>query len=110
MEAMNSGEQPTSEKATPREASARRLGLWAVALATAIFALVPLAFNPNAIMLLIPAAFYLIKFKLLMALSAALLVAVLGATLSGARFVQVPVLVPALAFLGISALSTLFSG
>jgi O-antigen ligase len=110
MEAMNSDEQPVSGRATPREASARRLGLWAIALATTIFVLVPLTFNPNAIMLLIPAAFYQIKFKLLMALSAALLAAVLGATLSGAGFVKVPVLLPALAFLGISTLSTLLSG
>ncbi len=107
---LHPGEQPVSAKATAREASARRLGLWAIALATAIFALVPLTFNPHAIMLLIPAAFYPIKFKLLMALSAALLLAVVGATLLGARFVKVPVLLPALAFLGISALSTLFSG
>lgn len=61
-------------------------------------------------MLYVPAAFYLVKFKLLMYLSVALLVAVLGAALSGARFVRVPVLIPALAFLGVSALSTLFSG
>jgi O-antigen ligase len=110
MKTTNSGEKPASGKATPREGVARRLGLWAVALATAIFALVPLTFNPDAVMLLIPAAFYLIKFKLLMALSAALLVAVLGATLSGGRFKRVPVLLPALAFLGVSTLSTLFSG
>lgn len=107
---MNSSEQPAFRKAIPREASTRRLGLWVIALGTAIFALVPLTFNPNAIMLLIPAAFYLIKFKLLMGLSAALLAAVLGATLSGIRFVQLPVLIPALAFFGVSALSTLFSG
>jgi hypothetical protein len=106
---MNTGEQPPSGKAIAREASARRLGLWAIALATAIFALVPLTFNPNAIMLVIPAAFSLIKFKLLMALSAALLAAVLGATLAADRFHKVPVLFPALAFLSLSALSTLFS-
>ncbi len=45
-----------------------------------------------------------------MVLSAALLVTVIGATLSGRRFVWVPVSLPALAFLGISTLSTLFSG
>ena len=82
--AMNPGEKAVSERTIRREASATRLGLWVVALVTAVFALVPLAFNPNAIMLLIPAAFYMIKFKLLMALSAAVLLTVLGATLSGA--------------------------
>ncbi len=90
--------------------SSRRLGLWAVALAALIFALVPLLINPSAIMLYVPAAFYLPKFKLLMYLSAALLVAVLGAALTGARLVRVPVLIPSLAFLGVSALSTLLSG
>src|SRR5918992_1591172 len=75
---LHPGEQPVSAKATAREASARRVRLWVVALATAIFALVPLAFNPDAIMLVIEAAFSPIKFKLLMQLSAALLLAVLG--------------------------------
>jgi O-antigen ligase len=107
---LHPGEQPVSAKAAAREASARRLGLWAVALVAAIFALVPLVFDPNAVILTVATAFYPIKFKLLMALSAALLAAVLGATLLGARIVRVPVLVPAVAFLVISTLSTLQSG
>lgn len=107
---MNSGEQPVSGKAIPREISAGRLGLWVIALATTTLALVPLAFNPDAVLLQVPAAFYKVKFKLLMGLSAALLVGVLGTTLSGARFERVPVLLPAAAFLGVSTLSTLFSG
>lgn len=104
------GEQPVSAKETAREASARRLGLWTIALVAAIFALVPLVFDPNAVILTVATAFFPIKFKLLMALSAALLAAVLGATLLGARIVRVPVLVPAAAFLVISTLSTLQSG
>lgn len=98
------------EEAAARIGSVRRLSLWAVALAVMVFALVPPAFNPNAVILYTPAAFYLIKFKLLVGLSAALLVAVLGATSLGAGFERVPVLPPALAFLGISTISTLFSG
>lgn len=98
------------DKQATREASSRRLGLWVVALAAAILAFVPLVFDPNAIILYVPVAFYQVKFKLLMALSAALLVGVVGAMLSGAKFERVPVLLPALAFLGVSALSTLFSG
>jgi O-antigen ligase len=98
------------DKPTARDATTRRLSLWVAALAALVFALTPLVINPNAIMLYVPAAFYLPKFKLLMYLSVALLVAVLGANLSGARFIRVPVLLPALAFLGISTLSTLFSG
>jgi hypothetical protein len=92
-----------------RAAITRRLSLWAAALAVLIFALIPLVIDPGAILLYVPAAFYLVKFKLLLGISAALLVAVLGATLSGARFVRVPVLLPILAFLGVSTLSTLFS-
>lgn len=97
-------------KSTTKADSARRLALWTVALAIMVFALVPLAFNPNAVILYIPAAFYLIKFKLLMYLSVALLAAVIGVTALGAGFDRVPVLLPALIFLGISTLSTLFSG
>jgi O-antigen ligase len=86
------------------------MGMWVVALAALIFALVPITFNPNAVMLYAPAAFYLLKFKLLMYLSAALLVAIVGAVLSGSSLTRVPVLLPALAFLVVSTLSVLFSG
>src|SRR5215212_9286451 len=55
---LHPGEQPVSAKATAREASARRLRLWAVALATAIFVLVPLVFDPNAVILTVATAFY----------------------------------------------------
>jgi putative inorganic carbon (HCO3(-)) transporter len=103
--------KPTlGETETRREASARRLCLWVVALATSVFVLVPLAFNPDAIMLIVAEAFRLVKFKLLMELSAALLAGVLGAALLGVRLERVPMLLPALAFLGVSTLSTLFSG
>ncbi len=102
--------QKPSRKSASGSHSAWRLGLWAVALAALVFALVPLIINPNAVLLYVPAAFYLIKFKLVMYLSAALLVAALGATLLGTRPVKLPVLLPALAFLSVSALSTLFSG
>jgi O-antigen ligase len=99
-----------TDKSSPGSNPARRLSLWAVALAAALFALIPPTFNPNAVMLYVPAAFYLVKFKLLMGLSAALLAAVLGATLTGARFVRLPVLIPTLAFLGVSTVSMLLSG
>lgn len=98
------------QKSAAAVAASRRISLWIAALAALVFALVPLVINPDAIILYVPAAFYLPKFKLLMALSAALLVAILGAALSGTKFMRVPVLLPALAFLGVSALSTLFSG
>lgn len=98
------------EKSAARADSARRLSLCAVVLAALVFALVPLLINPDAIMLYTPAAFYLPKFKLLMYLSAALLGALAGAALCEARLTRVPVLAPALAFLGVSSLSALFSG
>lgn len=98
------------EDSTTKAGSAHRLALWTVTLAVMIFAFVPLAFNPNAVVLYTPVAFYPIKFKLLMYLAAALLVAVLGATLLGSGGGRIPVLLSALAFLSVSALSTLFSG
>lgn len=89
--------------------SARRLSLLVIVIATAIIVMVPLAFDPEAIILHIYEAFYLIKFQLLLGLSAALLVGVLGATLLGASFARIPILLPALAFLVASTLSTLLS-
>ncbi|CAN5848043.1 hypothetical protein BH23ACT11_BH23ACT11_14850 [soil metagenome] len=68
-----------------------------------------MAFDPDVIILYFSEAFSLIKFKLLMGLSAALLVAVLGATLSAKRFMTVPVLLPSLVFLCVSTLSTFSS-
>lgn len=105
---MKSRDTATGPASAP--GAARRLSLWAVVLAAAVFAFVPVAFDPTDVVLYTPAAFYLPKFELLMGLSAALLAAVAGATLLGARFVKVPVVIPALAFLGVSALSTLLSG
>ncbi len=97
------------EGAAAREASARRLGVWAAVAAGAIFALVPLMFDPREIILYIPDAFYLPKLKLLLKLSAVLFIAVVGAALVERRLVRVPVLLPALAFLGVSSASTVLS-
>src|SRR5687768_8881067 len=101
--------KPTLE-GSPRDPSAQRRSPWEVAITVRVVVLVPVPFNPNAIILYVGAAFDPVKFKLLMQLSAGLLAGVLGATLLGAKFQMVPVLLPALAFLAVSTLSTLFSG
>ncbi len=84
-------------KERSRKASARRISLMGAALATAIFVLIPVTFDP-------------VKFALLWKLSAALLVAVLGSLALRNRPYYVPVLLPVLSFLGVSAVSTLLSG
>ena len=98
-----------SEKAG-RVASIRRLELWIVALAIGHIVIVPLVIQPNPWFMDPSIVLFLPKMKLLMGLSAALMVALLGFALLGGRFGRVPVLVPALAFLGVSVISTLFSG
>jgi hypothetical protein len=90
--------------------SSRRLRVYVIIIATAVFVVVPLAINPAAAILFALEGIYPIKFKLLVALSAVLIVAVVGASLSGAKPLRVPVLIPALAFTGISTVSTLLSG
>lgn len=90
--------------------SSRRLRMYVVAIATAILVLIPLAINPGAAILYFAEGVFPIKFKLLLILSAVLFVAVVGASLSGAKPLRVPVLLPVLAYLGISAASTLLSG
>lgn len=82
--------------------------LAAVAAGT-IFVLVPLMFDPREIILYIPDAFYLPKLKLLMKLSTLLLVAVIVIALVERKLVMVPVLLPALVFLCVSAVSMILS-
>lgn len=101
-------ESSTQERS--RRASARRLSFIGAALAASIFVLIPVAFDPTVVIAQPWKAFDLTKLELLVKLSAALLAAVLGALVLGDRPYSVPVLLPALAFLGVSTLSTLFSG
>ncbi len=89
---------------------ARGLELGALAIAAAIFVMVPVVLDPSKILVNADVAYYPLKLEVLMGLSAALLVAVLGVVVLRRKpFLRVPVLIPALAFLGVSALSTLFS-
>ena len=100
--------EPKRERVT--EATARGLELGVVAVAIAIVVLVPVVLDLNLILLDPGSAYHTFKFKVLMGFSAILLVAVLGVlVLRRGKPLGVPVLIPALAFLGVSALSALFS-
>ncbi len=91
------------------EAVAHKLGLLSVAIAMAIFVLVPIVLNPDMVRVNPVEAYYPTKFKVLVWLSAVLLVVMLGFVILRRKPFMVPVLIPALAFLGISALSTFLS-
>jgi O-antigen ligase len=86
-----------------------RLSTAVVALAAAIFALVPLVLGPYDEVRFAYQGSPPLKFGLLLSLSGLLLATMLAAVLSGARFVRVPMLLPAAAFLAVSALSAAFS-
>jgi putative inorganic carbon (HCO3(-)) transporter len=116
--AEQSWEHPERPPGTVERAPAvRTLGLWALAISVVpVVVLVPLAIDPFEVFAPIvtltqlnPGRATAVKFVVLMVLSLPLLVAVVGALLAGGRRRGVPVLAPALAFLGVSALSALLS-
>ncbi len=96
-------------KGASRRDSARRLSFVGVALASLIFAMIPVAFGPGQILIVSWVAFEPVKFILLIQLSAALLIAVLGSLALRDKPYYVPVLLPVLLFLGVSTISTLMS-
>src|SRR5215204_4512018 len=89
---------------------ASRLSVTIITVTAAIiFALIPLFVNPYNVdyqSLSFERSFVPPKFELLLVLSGLLLAVMLAAWLSGAKFRRVPMLIPAGAFLAISALST----
>ena len=85
------------------------LSLLGVVAATAAVVLVPVVLDPNMLNTDPTRAYYQPELRLLLATSAVLLVTVLGVLIFGRGPFGVPVLVPTLAFLGVSALSTLSS-
>src|SRR5215210_4744648 len=99
------------ERKSKLEAVAPKFGLLSVIVAMAIMAAVPVALNPPDV-LTDPAeaveVYTPFKLEVLVWSSAALL-AVLGIAVQDRGPLRVPVLIPALAFLGVSALSTLLS-
>src|SRR5829696_3174603 len=92
---------------------ASRLSVTAITVTAAIiFAVIPLLVNPyngDYQSLSFERSFVPPKFELLLVLSGLLLAVMLAAWLSGAKFIRVPMLIPAVAFLAISALSTALS-
>lgn len=92
------------------ETAARWFGLLGVVAATAAVVLVPVVLYPNMLDTDPTRAYYQPELRALLATSVALVIAVWGGLVFSRRFIGVPVLVPALTLLGVSALSTLFSG
>ena len=89
---------------------ASRLSVTAITvLAAAVFALIPLFVNPYEAAEWPYQHFLPPKFLLLLSLSGLVIAAMLAAALLGAKFIRVPMLLPAAAFLVVSALSTAFS-
>ncbi len=90
---------------------AQAFGLCAIALCLIpIIVLVPIAINPGLYVPNMLISFYAPKFWVFMVLSAPLLMAVMVVMFLDRRRLVVPVLVPALAFLGAAVVSTVFSG
>ncbi|MBD0356110.1 MAG: O-antigen ligase family protein, partial [Rubrobacter sp.] len=109
---MKSGKKPKPKIKIARiasETTAQGIELGTVAIAVAIVVLVPVVVDTNVLLYASQEAYDLHKFKVFMGCSAALLVTVLGVVVLRRVPLKVPVLIPALAFLGVSALSALFS-
>ena len=108
---MKPDKKPSLERKSKLEAVAPKFGLLSVIVAMAIMAAVPVALNPPDV-LTDPAeaveVYTPFKLEVLVWSSAALLAA-LGFAVQDRGPLRVPVLIPALAFLGVSALSTLLS-
>jgi hypothetical protein len=117
--AEQSGKHPEKPPGAVEPAPAvRTLGPWALAISVVpIAVLVPLVIDPFGVFAPIATLTRFpigrvtlpVKFVVLMVLSMPLLVAVAGLVLAGGKRRGVPVLAPALAFLGISTLSALLS-
>ncbi len=88
---------------------AQGLEIGALAIAVALVVLVPIVLEPDVLMSDPAKAYYPLKFEVLIGFSMALLITMLGIIVLRRDSLKVPVLIPALAFLGISALSALFS-
>lgn len=106
---LNKKQNSKTKRETTGEATARGFEFGAIAVATAIIVAIPVVLDLNMILSAPNAAYHSPKFEMLMGFSAVLLVTVLGFLILRKKALGVPVLVPALTLLGISALSTLFS-
>lgn len=96
-------------KGSLRETAVRWLGLLGLVAAMVVVVLVPVVLGLDLVLQNPQEAYNLPKFRVLLTASAITLVAVLGILVLGGRPVGVPMLVPVLALLGVSALSAAFS-
>ena len=92
------------------EAAARWFGLLGVVAAAAALVLVPISIDLDAVLSNPAVAYYTAELRTFLVVSAVLLVAVSGMLVFDGRPLLFPVLIPVLALLGVSALSTFFSG
>lgn len=99
-----------SGKKGRKEAAARWFGILGLVAAAVVVVLVPAVLDLDAVIRLPEEAYGPPKLAVLMVAAAPLLVAVAGVLAFGGRPRVVPVLVPALTFLGVSGLSALLSG
>ena len=102
-------EEGVQTKRGPVEIAAGWFGLLGVIAATAALVLVPVSLDPEAVMSNPSVAYWRPELRVLLATASVMLVAVAGVLVLGRGPVRVPVLVPALAFLGVSASSAFFS-
>ena len=91
------------------ETATRWFGLLGVVAAAAALVLVPVSIDREAVISNPGVAYYRPELRVLLATSVALLVAAAGMLVFDKRPLRFPVLIPVLALLGVSALSTLFS-
>lgn len=89
--------------------AARWFGLLGVFAAASALALVPVSVDPEAVISNPGVAYYSAELRVFLIASAVLLVSATGLLVFDGRPLRFPVLIPALALLGVSALSTLFS-
>ena len=91
------------------EAAARWSGLLGVVASAVALVLVPISLEPETVLSNPRVAYYPAELRVLLTVSVALLITVTGTLIFDRRPLRFPVLIPVLALLGASALSTLFS-
>ncbi len=101
--------KPDKKTSPKREFAAWAFGLLGVAAAMAILVSVPTVLDAKVLLKDATMAYAPMKLQVLLVLSGVLLAALLGVVVLSREPLRVPVLLPALAFLGVCALSTLFS-
>lgn len=91
------------------ETAARWSGLLGVVASAVALVLVPVSLEPETVLSNPGVAYYPAELRVLLAVSVVLLISVTGLLIFDRRPLRFPVLIPVLALLGASALSTLFS-